>query len=173
VAVALVALRRTDDGGWWIDEVPSQVPSDDVTVLYYAGVGLFAEVARIDEEWPSVAGTRNAVVVLNLRALPDVPSSVAIKALRRWAGELKSHNGRLIITGVTPVTPVTPVAARVSIAAGWPTCSVPTASCPPPTGSSARWTWPSHRRANGFLAPVIQSRPASRRGRRRRPAPRR
>jgi SulP family sulfate permease len=27
-------------------------------------------------------------VVLSMRTLPDVPSSVAIKALRRWAGEL-------------------------------------------------------------------------------------
>ena len=34
--------------------------------------------------------------------LTDVPSSVAIKALRRWAGELQRHNGRLIIAGVTP-----------------------------------------------------------------------
>jgi SulP family sulfate permease len=75
-----------------------------VTVLHYQGVGLFAEVARIDEEWPSVTDTRNAVVVLSLRALPDVPSSVAIKALRRWAGELHAHNGRLIIAGVTPAT---------------------------------------------------------------------
>ena len=73
-----------------------------MTVLHYAGVGLFAEVARIDEEWPRADGSRNAVVVLSLRALPDVPSSVAIKALRRWAGQLKAHNGRLIVSGVTP-----------------------------------------------------------------------
>jgi sulfate permease, SulP family len=44
----------------------------------------------------------NAVVVLSLRMLPDVPSSVAIKALRRWAGGLQKHGGRLIIAGATP-----------------------------------------------------------------------
>ena len=71
-----------------------------MTVLHYAGVGLFAEVARIDE--PKAEGSTNAVVVLSLRALPDVPSSVAIKALRRWAAELQKHGGRLIIAGVTP-----------------------------------------------------------------------
>ena len=49
-----------------------------------------------------MSGSHNAVVVLGLRTLPDVPSSVTIKALRRWAGELKEHNGRLIIAGVTP-----------------------------------------------------------------------
>ncbi|MET0757958.1 MAG: solute carrier family 23 protein [Mycobacterium sp.] len=98
----LVAVRQTDDGGWRIVPVPDRVASNDVTVLHYAGVGLFAEVARIDEEWPRAEGSRNAVVVLSLRALPDVPSSVAIKALRRWAGQLKAHNGRLIVSGVTP-----------------------------------------------------------------------
>ena len=98
----LIAVRPTDDGGWRIVPVPDRVASNDVTVLHYAGVGLFAEVARIDEEWPRAEGSRNAVVVLSLRALPDVPSSVAIKALRRWAGQLRAHNGRLIISGVTP-----------------------------------------------------------------------
>ena len=33
---------------------------------------------------------------------PDVPSSVAIKSLRRWAGQLEAHGGRLIVAGVTP-----------------------------------------------------------------------
>ena len=98
----LIAVQQTDDGGWRIVPVPERVASNDVTVLHYAGVGLFAEVARIDEEWPRAEGSRNAVVVLSLRALPDVPSSVAIKALRRWAGQLEAHNGRLIVSGVTP-----------------------------------------------------------------------
>ena len=98
----LVAVVQADDGGWRIVPVPDRCSSNDVTVLHYAGVGLFAEVARIDEEWPRAEGSRNAVVVLSIRALPDVPSSVAIKALRRWAGQLEAHNGRLIISGVTP-----------------------------------------------------------------------
>ena len=37
-----------------------------------------------------------------MRMLPDVPSSVAIKALRRWADRLQAHGGRLIVAGVTP-----------------------------------------------------------------------
>ena len=96
----LVGLQQTDDGGWRAIPVPERCTSNDVTVLHYAGVGLFAEVARIDE--PKAEGSTNAVVVLSLRALPDVPSSVAIKALRRWAAELQKHGGRLIIAGVTP-----------------------------------------------------------------------
>jgi sulfate permease, SulP family len=97
----LMALQQTD-GGFRVIPVPDQCANNDVTVLHYAGVGLFAEVARIDEEWPKVEGSTNAVVVLSMRMLPDVPSSVAIKALRRWAGELEAHGGRLIVAGVTP-----------------------------------------------------------------------
>ncbi|WP_273734802.1 SulP family inorganic anion transporter [Mycolicibacterium septicum] len=100
----LVALTPAPDGGWQQAPVPERCASNDVTVLHYAGVGLFAEVARIDETWPRADGTTNAVVVLSLRALPDVPSSVTIKALRRWAGQLTANNGRLIISGVNPGT---------------------------------------------------------------------
>ena len=99
-AAQLIALEPTDDGGWRACPVPERCASDDVTVLHYAGVGLFAEIARIDEKWPRADGTHNAVVVLSMRAVPDVPSSVAIKALRRWAAQLSSHHGRLIIAGV-------------------------------------------------------------------------
>ena len=97
-----MALKQTDDGDYRVIPVPAECPSNEVTVLHYSGVGLFAEVARIDEEWPRAKGSTNAVVVLSMRMLPDVPSSVAIKALRRWAGQLESHGGRLIVAGLTP-----------------------------------------------------------------------
>lgn len=103
-AAQLVALTPAPDGGWQQVPVPERCAGNDVTVLHYAGVGLFAEVARIDETWPRAEGTTNAVVVLSLRSLPDVPSSVTIKALRRWAGQLAANNGRLIIAGVNPGT---------------------------------------------------------------------
>lgn len=97
----LVALLPAD-GGWEIAPVPASCPSGEVTVLHYAGVGLFAEVPRIDEEWPRVADSSNAVVVLSMRALPDVPSSKVIQALGKWATELHAHGGRLLIAGVSP-----------------------------------------------------------------------
>jgi sulfate permease, SulP family len=99
----LITLRRTDEG-WERAPVPDAVPSNAVTVLHYAGVGLFAEVPRIDELWPSTTGSRDAVVVLSMAALPDVPSSKVINALKKWAAELRDDGGRLFIAGVSPTT---------------------------------------------------------------------
>ncbi|MBS1690864.1 MAG: SulP family inorganic anion transporter [Actinobacteria bacterium] len=100
----LIALDRAADGGWLIAPVPDAVASNTVTVLQYSGVGLFAEVPRIDEEWPKADASDRAVVVLGMRTLPDVPSSKVIKALRKWAGDLNANGGRLIIAGVSPAT---------------------------------------------------------------------
>jgi sulfate permease, SulP family len=98
----LIALTPAAEGGWDRAPVPDSIPSNEVTVLHYAGVGLFAEVPRIDEDWPKVADSRNAVVVLSLGALPDVPSTKVIHALKRWADGLEKNGGRLIIAGVSP-----------------------------------------------------------------------
>lgn len=102
-AAQLMALQPVD-GGWNVVPMPERAASNDVTVLHYAGAGLFAEISRIDEEWPKVDDTSNAVVVLDLRTVPDVPSSVTIKALRRWGEQLKSNGGRLFVSGVDQTT---------------------------------------------------------------------
>lgn len=96
----LIALDNVE-GGWQRAQVPAECPSDEVTVLHYAGVGLFAEVPRIDEEWPNVSDSHNAVVVLSMAALPDVPSSKVVHALRKWSNDLKANGGRLIIAGLS------------------------------------------------------------------------
>jgi SulP family sulfate permease len=102
-AAELIALSRTD-GDWRVVPVPDAVANDAVTILQYRGVGLFAEVPRIDEDWPRVDDSNNAVVVLGMGTLPDVPSSKVIKALRRWADDLAANGGRLIIAGVSAAT---------------------------------------------------------------------
>jgi sulfate permease, SulP family len=101
-AAELIALKRADDGGWLVAPVPETVESNAVTVLEYTGVGLFAEVPRIDEKWPRVGESHNAVVVLGVRTLPDVPSSKVIKSMRKWAEDLQANGGRLIMAGVSP-----------------------------------------------------------------------
>lgn len=103
-AAALIGLTRSAEGHWLVGPVPETVDSNAVTVLQYSGVGLFAEVPRIDEEWPRVADSNNAVVVLGMRTLPDVPSSKVLKSLQRWASELRDRGGRLIVAGASPAT---------------------------------------------------------------------
>jgi SulP family sulfate permease len=98
----LVALEPTGQGGWRFAEVPASAPSGEITVLHYGGVGLFAEVPRLDERWPDLAGTHHAVLILSLRTLPDVPSSSVIKAVEKRARTLQANGSKLMIAGVTP-----------------------------------------------------------------------
>jgi SulP family sulfate permease len=57
---------------------------------------------RVDEQWPGLEHTRHAVVVLELRTLPDVPSSTLVKAFARWTDRRKARDGLLILAGVEP-----------------------------------------------------------------------
>jgi SulP family sulfate permease len=98
----LVALESTGQGGWKITDVPASCPSGQVTVIHYGGVGLFAEVPRLDEHWPDLTGTRDAVLIVSLRTLPDVPSSSVIKALEKRARLLTANRSKLMLAGVAP-----------------------------------------------------------------------
>jgi len=100
----LMALEPTGSGGWKLTEVPASCPSGEITVIYYGGVGLFAEVPRLDERWPDLDGTHNAVLILSMRTLPDVPSSTVIKALEKRIRILTANGSKLVIAGVTPQT---------------------------------------------------------------------
>jgi SulP family sulfate permease len=101
-SATLVALTPSGDGGWDRGPVPDACPSSEVTVLHYAGIGLFAEVPRIDELWPKVSESTYAVVVLSLGSLPDVPSSKVIRAVRKWATDLATNGGRMYVVGLSP-----------------------------------------------------------------------
>lgn len=101
-SATLVAFTPSGDGGWDRAPVPEACPSNEVTVLHYAGIGLFAEVPRIDELWPKVSESTNAVVVLSMGTLPDVPSSKVIRAVRKWATDLAANGGRMYVVGLSP-----------------------------------------------------------------------
>lgn len=96
----LVALQPVDHDHWRVVDVPEECPSHQVTVLHYAGVGLFAEVPRIDESWPSARHTRGGAVVLSVRSMPDVPSATVIQDLIRHAKTLTDNGNLLVIAGV-------------------------------------------------------------------------
>ncbi len=95
-------LVRNDDGHWRTADVPESIDPFTVTVLHYEGVSLFAEVNRLDEYWPSLADTHDAVVIFHVRTLPDVPSSTFLKAIEKRSAALAARRCRLMIAGLDP-----------------------------------------------------------------------
>jgi hypothetical protein len=58
------------------------------------------ELERINERWPTIDETENAVVVLEVRTIPDVPSATLVDAFGRWSDQLTARGCRLILAGV-------------------------------------------------------------------------
>lgn len=96
----LRALTRLPGGGWRAAPVPAAISSGTITVLEYDGLSFFAELPRMDRQWPDVTDARDAVIILRLRGLPDVPSSALVKLLTRWSVQLARRDCRLILAGV-------------------------------------------------------------------------
>jgi SulP family sulfate permease len=103
--VRLAGLRRDDaTGAWSTTEPPARLPPGEVTVLAYDGTSFFAELPLLEARLPDPQGADGAVLVLSLRAAPDVPSSTIVKLLRRYATKLHDQGGRLLLAGLTPAT---------------------------------------------------------------------
>ncbi|MEV0268022.1 SulP family inorganic anion transporter [Hamadaea sp. NPDC050747] len=98
----LVSLVRQPDGKWQTAAVPQRLPGGEVTVLHYGGVSLFAELPRIDQQWPDVGEARSPVVILSMREVADIPSATMMTVLERRAKELREAGGRLLLAGVHP-----------------------------------------------------------------------
>ncbi|MGW3376609.1 SulP family inorganic anion transporter [Streptomyces hydrogenans] len=98
----LVALVRADDGRWRTAEPAAALPPGEVTVLDYAGSSFFAEPPPHRGPASRPDGARGAVLILVVRALPDVPPSAMIKFLDRYARHLGDQDGRLVLCGVQP-----------------------------------------------------------------------
>ncbi|MQY17749.1 putative sulfate transporter [Nocardia sp. RB20] len=98
----LLTLVMDSDGRWRTEEVPAALPPGRVTVVQYGGASFFAELSRLESKLPDVSQARDAVLVLVMRAVPEVPSSALIKQFRRYATRLENAGGRLILAGVRP-----------------------------------------------------------------------
>ncbi|MFY0512956.1 SulP family inorganic anion transporter [Streptomyces anulatus] len=98
----LVALVPKSDGRWETAPPPATLAPGEVTVLDYAGSSFFAELPRIETQLPSPDSVHGAVLVLVVRALPDVPSSAMLKLLDRYAQRLADRGSHLILCGVQP-----------------------------------------------------------------------
>ncbi|WP_267127861.1 SulP family inorganic anion transporter [Demequina maris] len=97
----LVELVREGDR-WHVDDAPATLPSHRTTVLHYSGHGFFAEIGRLDEEWPETAGVSDAALVVSARGSFGVPSATFLKMLGRRANEMSEDGVALVICGVPP-----------------------------------------------------------------------
>lgn len=84
-STAVQAYRR-DDGGWFVsDDVPTVIPTGEVTVVRLAGEDFFADVPTLVEEMPSPPphGAGRGVLVLDLRNRETL-ASTSLKAVEKY-----------------------------------------------------------------------------------------
>ncbi|WTM18198.1 alkyl sulfatase dimerization domain-containing protein [Isoptericola halotolerans] len=97
----IVELVPTDDGAdFRVAEVPTALPSGRTTVLHYVGTGFFAEVNRLEEEWPHTAGTHDAGLVVSLRGSAGIPSTTFLKSLDRLIDRWHARGVEVVLCGV-------------------------------------------------------------------------
>jgi SulP family sulfate permease len=91
---------RLADGGWEMRDAPKTLTPDQATVIVVQGLDFFAEVPTLEDQMPPTRDARNAVVILVLRDLRTI-SSTAIRWLERYAKNLKSEGGLLILADIS------------------------------------------------------------------------
>jgi sulfate permease, SulP family len=98
----ILQLTPVSDGGWVVEEPPAVLPSHQTTVLHYDGPSFFAEVNRLEDEWPDIGGAVDAAIVVSLRGSGGIPSATFLKALERAAHRLQARDIHLVVCGVSP-----------------------------------------------------------------------
>src|SRR5690606_33123934 len=93
-------LVPTGDGDFGVEDAPAELPSGRTTVLHYVGTGFFAEVNRLEEEWPHTAHTRDAALVISLRGSAGIPSTTFLKSLDRLLDRWHEHGVEVVVCGV-------------------------------------------------------------------------
>lgn len=97
----IVELTPEGDGDWRAADVPHVLPSHKTTVVQYTGVGFFAEVNRIEEEWPGSTGAQDAALVVSVRGSRAIPSTTFVKMLGRMTRKMRDEGVGLVICGVS------------------------------------------------------------------------
>ena len=77
---------------------PEALGSNEVHVLRIRGAMFFASARVIEDQMPSVGEATGATVILVLRDVDDLGSTI-IRLLKLYASELKRNGGKLVITG--------------------------------------------------------------------------
>ncbi len=98
--IQLVELAVGEDGSVRERKPPAVIPSDRVTVLDFYGSAFFASAPTLQGLLPEAKQAKRAVVILRLRGRRELGSTF-LKVLGRYAQELQSNGGKLVLTGVS------------------------------------------------------------------------
>ncbi|WP_211287536.1 SulP family inorganic anion transporter [Isoptericola jiangsuensis] len=96
----VVELVPDGAGDFGIADAPADLPSGRTTVLHYVGSGFFAEVNRVEQEWPHTAGAHDAALVVSLRGSAGIPSTTFLKSLDRLLDRWHEHGVEVVLCGV-------------------------------------------------------------------------
>ena len=98
--IQLVELAVSDDGSVRERKPPAILPGDRVTVLDFYGSAFFASAPTLQGLLPEATKSHRAVVILRLRGRRELGSTF-LKVLGRYAQDLQSNGGKLVLTGVS------------------------------------------------------------------------
>ena len=99
VQVRVVQLAPVGDDDIEERAAPSELPSNQATVLQFYGSAYFAAVSRRRQLLPSTENTQNAVLILNLRR-QDYVGSTYLNWLEGYAEQLRASGNRLMLADV-------------------------------------------------------------------------
>ena len=78
---------------------PGALGSDELRVLSVRGSLFFASAQALEAQLPAVEGAQRTTVILILRDVDDLGSTV-IRLLKRYASSLQRQGGKLVLAGV-------------------------------------------------------------------------
>ncbi|MFD0980108.1 SulP family inorganic anion transporter [Tropicimonas aquimaris] len=88
------------DGGFPVEKAaPRVLGRDELRVLRVRGALFFASAQALEAQLPSVAGATGSTLILILRDVDDLGSTV-IRLLKRYASDIGRAGGTLVLTGV-------------------------------------------------------------------------
>ena len=99
--VRVIRLKRSENGSYSEEPVPSELESFDTYIIDVYGSLFYAGARTLIKLLPSVGQSSHAVVILRLRGTGEIGSTL-MNVLNGYAQELQNADGRLILAGIDP-----------------------------------------------------------------------
>jgi SulP family sulfate permease len=97
--VQVMTLRPAGTDTYVEEPAPAELADNSVTIIYTRGSTYFAAARTIQELLPSAKEAKRAVVIVRMRGVDQVGTTM-IAVAERYARELRANGGRLLLSGV-------------------------------------------------------------------------